>query len=132
MMAIGTNELMMIAFAVSGILAVALVVSVVLGARAAARVTRIEASLAKSESSLRRFAAELHLSMQAQQKLAAGIEALTETREAAPLQQAAPRGYDQAIRMARTGAPAVQLVTSCGMTRSEADLLVALHGPQAA
>ncbi len=130
-MAIGTNELLMIALSVSGVLAIGLVASIVLGAKAAARVADIEESVSKAESSLRRLTAELHLLTQAQQKLVKQIEEWSVTRESAS-PQAAPRGYEQAIRMARTGAPAMQLVNSCGMTRSEADLLVALHGPQVA
>jgi hypothetical protein len=41
---------------------------------------------------------------------------------------AAPRGYEMAIRMARSGASAEEIVASCGTTRAEARLLCRLHG----
>lgn len=38
------------------------------------------------------------------------------------------RPYDEAIRMVRQGATAERLVHELGLTRSEADLLIMLHG----
>ncbi|MET0984346.1 MAG: DUF2802 domain-containing protein [Steroidobacteraceae bacterium] len=40
---------------------------------------------------------------------------------------AAARGYDLAVRLAKRGAPADELIGSCGITRHEAELLVRLH-----
>lgn len=40
---------------------------------------------------------------------------------------AAARGYELAVRLAKRGAPADELVGSCGITRHEAELLVRLH-----
>ncbi len=37
-------------------------------------------------------------------------------------------GYPIAIRLARSGASAPELVSSCGISRSEADLVCRLHG----
>ena len=47
-----------------------------------------------------------------------------------PPQAAAPaaRGYDLAVRLAKRGAPADELVSTCGITRHEAELLRRLHG----
>lgn len=39
----------------------------------------------------------------------------------------AARGYDLAVRLAKRGAPADELIGSCGITRHEAELLVRLH-----
>ncbi|HEY6641029.1 DUF2802 domain-containing protein [Povalibacter sp.] len=38
------------------------------------------------------------------------------------------RGYDVATRLARNGASAEELMTNCGITRHEAELLTRLHG----
>ncbi len=50
-----------------------------------------------------------------------------------PGQQAAPSsgapGYQIAIRLARTGASREELMTGCGLTQSEAELVQRLHGP---
>ncbi len=40
-----------------------------------------------------------------------------------------PQGYQIAIRLARGGASAEELVSGCGLTRSEAELVRRLHGP---
>lgn len=44
---------------------------------------------------------------------------------------AAPRGYEVAVRLARSGATRDELVSSCGLSRNEAELLLRLHGPHA-
>lgn len=43
----------------------------------------------------------------------------------------APAGYEQAIRMARKGMGAAEIMDTCGVGQVEADLIVRLHGPQA-
>lgn len=42
-------------------------------------------------------------------------------------QGAAPTSYNVAIRMARSGASRQELVTTCGVTQQEADLVLRLH-----
>jgi hypothetical protein len=42
---------------------------------------------------------------------------------------AAAHGYTIAIRLARAGAQPDELVSSCGLTRQEAELVARLHGP---
>ena len=65
------------------------------------------------------------------------IAQLSEALERAPRAEvgagrAAP-GYPIAIRMARSGAAAAELVTACGISQSEAELVCRLHGtPRAA
>jgi hypothetical protein len=65
--------------------------------------------------------------------MSARIEALSERAEVgarlAPASVAVPqRGYDMATRLAKNGADVDELVTNCGITRHEAELLVRLHG----
>lgn len=50
-----------------------------------------------------------------------------ESRRAAPA-SASPT-YQIAIRLARSGAGRDELMTSCGLTRQEADLILRLHAP---
>lgn len=41
---------------------------------------------------------------------------------------AGPRGYEVAVRLAKNGASREELISSCGISRHEADLLLRLHG----
>lgn len=68
--------------------------------------------------------------------MSARIESLAERSQSEPRAVAVPapsvhRGYDLAVRLARNGAGSEELVTTCGITRHEADLLVRLHSAQA-
>lgn len=47
----------------------------------------------------------------------------------APAAPAAGRSYDIALRLARNGSSREELMSTCGMSRHEADLAVRLHGP---
>lgn len=65
--------------------------------------------------------------------MSARIESMSERSDVgsrlAPASVTAPqRGYDMATRLAKNGAGAEELVTNCGITRHEAELLVRLHG----
>jgi hypothetical protein len=42
----------------------------------------------------------------------------------------APRGYEVAVRLARSGATVDELISSCGLSRHEAQLVLRLHGRQ--
>lgn len=44
----------------------------------------------------------------------------------------APRGYEVAARLARGGATCEELISSCGLSRHEAELLIRLHKAEAA
>ena len=67
-------------------------------------------------------------------------QTVTPERRSPPEQQriinvptnAAPRGYEVAARLARSGATCSELVSSCGLSRHEAELLLRLHSPTAA
>jgi hypothetical protein len=41
---------------------------------------------------------------------------------------AGPRGYEVAVRLAKNGASREELMSSCGISRHEAELLLRLHG----
>jgi alkylation response protein AidB-like acyl-CoA dehydrogenase len=51
---------------------------------------------------------------------------------AAPARAPASPGYQIAIRLARGGASREDLMSGCGLTLAEAELVRRLHGPQAA
>lgn len=55
-----------------------------------------------------------------------------EIRSVASLHSPAPRGYEVAARLARGGATCDELISSCGVSRHEAQLLLRLHGAEAA
>ncbi len=61
------------------------------------------------------------------------LQSLTEQAGVPPTQttaSAASANYQVAIRLARSGASAEELMSSCGLSRQEADLVARLHGPQ--
>jgi hypothetical protein len=67
--------------------------------------------------------------------MGARIESLSERNEVgsrlAPAGATAPqRGYDMATRLAKNGADVDELITNCGITRHEAELLLRLHAPK--
>jgi hypothetical protein len=53
-----------------------------------------------------------------------------EPRVATVVNAAAPRGYEVAARLARSGASTDELMSSCGLSRHEAALLLRLHGAE--
>lgn len=68
--------------------------------------------------------------------MSARLEALSEradseSRLAPAGSVGAQRGYDLATRLARNGADVDELVSTCGITRHEAELLVRLHASKA-
>jgi hypothetical protein len=76
---------------------------------------------------------ELHGLAESVTVIAGRLEALndkiTMTAQIAPAQGASgPRAYESAIRLAQRGVPSEDLMSQCGLSRHEADLLVRLHG----
>ena len=63
--------------------------------------------------------------------MSARLESMSERSDVdarrAPAGAGSQRGYDVAMRMARNGADVGELISSCGVTRHEAELLVRLH-----
>lgn len=45
--------------------------------------------------------------------------------------QAGPRGYEVAVRLAKSGASREELMSNCGISRHEAELLLRLHATEA-
>jgi uncharacterized protein DUF2802 len=60
--------------------------------------------------------------------LAERLEDREQRRTSAPAATAAP-SYQIAIRLAKSGAPREELMSSCGLSRQEAELVQRLHGP---
>ncbi len=55
-----------------------------------------------------------------------------EVRAPAVVNNPAPRGYEVAARLARGGATCEELISSCGLSRHEAELMLRLHKAEAA
>jgi uncharacterized protein DUF2802 len=81
--------------------------------------TALLAQLAKLEQSLTEMQSKLE---------ALGEQKEGESRRSVSGGNSAP-SYQIAIRLARSGAPRDELMTSCGLTRQEAELVLRLHGP---
>jgi hypothetical protein len=60
--------------------------------------------------------------------LAGRLEDSEQRRTPAPPAAAAP-SYQIAVRLAKSGAPREELMSSCGLSRQEAELVQRLHGP---
>ncbi len=76
---------------------------------------------------------ELHGLAESVAVIAGRLEALndkiTMTAQMAPAQGVSgPRAYESAIRLAQRGVSSGDLMSQCGLSRHEADLLVRLHG----
>jgi len=59
-------------------------------------------------------------------------EALERALRAEPARRSAAPGYPIAVRLARGGARAQELVESCGLSQGEAELVCRLHGTRSA
>lgn len=87
--------------------------------------------LAQTQLVVQRLA-ELEACVQAIQSAVAGLgERLDRPAAPAPSQPPSP-GYQIAIRLARGGASREELMSGCGLTLAEAELVRRLHGPRAA
>lgn len=92
-----------------------------------------EQSNVRLQQQLERAFGELRSLHETVSVMSARLESMSERAEVdARLAPAAAtghqRGYDMATRLAKNGADADELVTTCGITRHEAELLVRLHG----
>src|SRR5215469_3957161 len=86
--------------------------------------------LAQSQLVLQRLA-ELEARVDAARAAVAQLgERLERPAAPAPAHTASP-GYQIAIRLARGGASREELMSSCGLTLAEAELIRRLHGPHA-
>lgn len=64
------------------------------------------------------------------ERVSAFGEQLARSTQRLPSAAGASSGYQIAIRLARNGAGAEELVGGCGLTRTEAELIRRLHGPR--
>lgn len=73
---------------------------------------------------------ELHACHEAtDQRIAQLIEQLEQPMARMANGSTGPQGYQIAIRLARSGANTEELISGCGLTRAEAELVRRLHGP---
>lgn len=83
------------------------------------------------QSQMERTFAEVRSLHESIAVMSARLESLSERSDVdarrAPAGAGSQRGYDVATRMARNGADVGELISSCGVTRHEAELLVRLH-----
>ncbi|HTX04431.1 MAG TPA: DUF2802 domain-containing protein [Steroidobacteraceae bacterium] len=87
--------------------------------------------LAQTQLVIQRLA-ELEASVQATQSAITELgERLDRPAAPAPSQTPSP-GYQIAIRLARGGASREELMSGCGLTLAEAELIRRLHGPRTA
>lgn len=59
------------------------------------------------------------------------LRRLTERQDQIEMRSAGDRPYTQAIQMVQSGADVSELITRCGLTRGEAELIAMLHGGMA-
>jgi alkylation response protein AidB-like acyl-CoA dehydrogenase len=87
--------------------------------------------LSHSQLVLQRLA-ELEARVDATRSAVAHIDERLERPAAASPSQVPSPGYQIAIRLARGGASCEELISGCGLTLAEAELVRRLHGPRAA
>jgi hypothetical protein len=92
------------------------------------RLGAIEGQLATSEAQLAEARAEITAIATRTASLAERLEDSEQRRTPTPAPTAAP-SYQIAIRLARSGAPREELMSSCGLSRQEAELVQRLHAP---
>lgn len=59
------------------------------------------------------------------------VRRLTERQDQIEMRSGGDRPYTQAIQMVQSGADVSELITRCGLTRGEAELIAMLHGGMA-
>ena len=65
---------------------------------------------------------------QRQERIERRLRELAERQEAMLMNDPETRPYAQAIRLVQKGADTATIMENCGLTRGEAELIVALHG----
>lgn len=95
-----------------------------------------ERSNASLHEQLERTFAEVRSLHETVSVMGARLEAMSERTETDPrpapaVAAGSHRGYDMATRLARNGSSVDELISNCGVTRHEAELMVRLHGAKA-
>ena len=91
------------------------------------RLSAMATQLATSEAQLAEARAEITAIATRTATLAERLEGSEQRRTPAPTATQAP-SYQIAIRLARSGAPREEIMSSCGLSRQEAELVQRLHG----
>ena len=92
------------------------------------RLDALEAQLSATQAQLAQIGGEITTIATRAAGLAERLEDSDQRRTSAPAATTAP-SYQIAIRLARSGAPREDLMSSCGLSRQEAELVQRLHAP---
>ena len=92
------------------------------------RLSAMDEQLAASHAQLAEARTEITAIATHTASLAERLEDSEQRRTSAPAATTAP-SYQIAIRLARSGAPREDLMSSCGLSRQEAELVQRLHAP---
>ena len=92
------------------------------------RLSALEEQLGANQSQLTEARSEIAAIATRAAGLAERLEDSEQRRTPTPAPTAAP-SYQIAIRLARSGAPREELMSSCGLSRQEAELVQRLHAP---
>lgn len=92
------------------------------------RLTALEEQLGANQTQLTEARNEIAALATRATGLAERLEDSDQRRTSAPAAVTAP-SYQIAIRLARSGAPREELMSSCGLSRQEAELVQRLHAP---
>ena len=92
------------------------------------RLNTMEEQLTASHAQLAEARAEITAIATHTASLAERLEDSEQRRTSAPAATTAP-SYQIAIRLAKSGAPREELMSSCGLSRQEAELVQRLHAP---
>jgi len=93
------------------------------------RLSAMEEQLAATQSQLAEARTEITAIATRTESLAERLEDSEQRRTSAPAAVTAP-SYQIAIRLAKSGAPREEIMSSCGLSRQEAELVQRLHGSQ--
>ena len=92
------------------------------------RLSAMEEQLAASQAQLTEARSEITAIATRTEALAERLEDSEQRRTSGPAAGMAP-SYQIAIRLAKSGAPREELMSSCGLSRQEAELVQRLHAP---
>jgi hypothetical protein len=91
------------------------------------KVSTQETALLSLRGALSALCADERLADQRQSRLERQLRQVGEQQELLLLRDPEAGPYRQAMRLARKGASSEDLIATCGLTRGEADLLLAVH-----
>jgi hypothetical protein len=92
------------------------------------RLSTLEDQLAATQSQLTEARADISTIATRTETLTERLEDSEQRRTSGPTAATAP-SYQIAIRLAKSGAPREEIMSSCGLSRQEAELVQRLHAP---